>query len=406
MPESPENYLRKKFAKYYSRNRIEWPTAINQREFGFGEFGRKIVSRHYGFTSLDAFNAFLKEEAPLFASYSPAYYARPEAQPMEKKGFLGSDLVYEFDADDLKTSCKQLHDSWKCTSKECSAEGKGRVEKCPECGSPVKLDEWVCPECLGEVRKQAGKLIQLIRNDFGFKEGISVNFSGSKGLHIHIRSEEVRHLSDRARIELVDYISLTGIDFNALGYAFDDKNKMFHCPEKELGVSKKLNAFLRNAITNFPAEQLAGLTGLKVRECNEFLSNRKAILGSMDKGVLFALPGRKTEKFWNALLGYAVESEALEIDRQTSADIRKIIRVPETLHGETGLKAVAVKDLESFDALKDGIAFGNEKERVFVSFAPKFFLKDSEFGPFKEEEAMLPEFAAVYLVAKGKAKPL
>lgn len=399
-----ENYLREKFLKFYSRNKVEWPSSIERREFGFGSFKKKIVSRHSSFNSLQEFNSFLRQEAPLFVSYSTAYYEKPSMQPMEKKGFQGADIIYEFDADDIQTSCKQKHDSWQCTNPECNAKGVGRVEKCSACGSAVRLDEWVCPECLDEVKKQAMKLIDLIKQDFSFKEGIKINFSGSKGFHIHIISDEVKKLSNQARIELVDYISLQGIDFNALGYSFD--NGKFYCPVKELGISKKLNDFLRNVISGYSAEKLAAITGSRVKECTEFLSQKKAILDSMNKGTLYPLPGRKTEKFWNRLLDYAVESEALKIDRQTSVDLSKIIRVPGTLHGDTGLKAALVKDLASFNALQDSVVFSAEKERVFVSFAPKFYLNGVEFGPFNEEEALLPEFAAVYLIAKGKAKPV
>ena len=58
-----------------------------------------------------------------------------QARPMEAKHLLGDDLIYEFDADDIKTPCKLTHDSWKC--KSCGEVGKGAVVSA---GSVVSRD--------------------------------------------------------------------------------------------------------------------------------------------------------------------------------------------------------------------------------------------------------------------------
>ncbi len=369
-----------------------------------GVFGRKISSRHLSFKSSQDFNNFLRFNTPLFVSYSNAYYFNPSAQPMERKGFLGADLIYEFDCDELPTDCKLEHDSWQCTNKACNASGKGRVKSCPECGYGTKVDEWVCNECLGEARSQSLRLISILENDFAF-DGLQINFSGSKGYHIHVRGDKVKQLSVSARSELIDFLTLNGFDLHLNNFYFDGLS--YHCPSNPVGSQKRLLHRVK-AFLDLPADKIAALTAFSMKDINEFLSKKKTIFDSMARGVLFSLPGRKTEKFWDSVLKISLDEESLRIDRQTSIDIRKIIRVPDTLHGGTGLLAMPVKDLRTFKPLQESVVFGEKEIKIkLISKTPKFELNNKKFGPLTlDQEIALPEFVAVYLVGKQKAIPL
>ena len=93
-------FLEKKFGEYYLKNKITLES-IETREFGFGVFGRKIANRNLNFVNEAEMNRFLREQKPLFFSYSNAYYKFPDRKPMVNKELIKADIIYEFDADDL-----------------------------------------------------------------------------------------------------------------------------------------------------------------------------------------------------------------------------------------------------------------------------------------------------------------
>ncbi len=398
-----EQFVSKNFRNFYAKSDLSVP-AISQREFGVGDFGKKISRRHLSFQSDSELNTYLREQAPLFISYSLAYYEFPERSPMSSKSFLGADLIYEFDADDLKTECKQRHDSWSCP--KCEGTGKGSLDNCPKCGTPVKKEQWFCPECLDATRKQSFVLLDLLENDLGLDKGISLNFSGNAGYHIHLRGDSVKDLSHEARIELLDYLTAKGLDFAKQG--FYESEKTFFCPypKQAKGWGKRLLVLLEKLLGEGDSSKIAAFGGISVKKAKELLANKEQVLAAMrEKGILYSISGRKNKQFWESILSHLVSSNTLDIDRQTSADIRKIIRVPDTLHGGTGLlaKSFSREEFKEFDPLSDTVVFSDESVKVFINKSPKIYLKGNWFGPFNEEEAKLPLYAAIYLVAKRRA---
>lgn len=395
-------FLKEKFARYYGESFVFAPPAIHQREFGVGEFGKKISSRHLSFSGENILNDFLRQNAPLFISFSAGYYEFPSARPMSAKKMFKSDLIYEFDADDIKTDCKKEHDSWVCS---CGARGKGILSNCPKCGLGLKVDEWVCPKCLGVVKSQVERLVGFLEKDFGVNSGIFFNYSGSKGFHIHVRNEAFSGLSNSARIELVDFLTAHEMDIEKLGFVFSSKRFLAPKSGSAIGWAKIIMGELRDLFEKGDFEKIAAVGGVRVKTVQELLRHRISVLDGFKKGVLFSLPGEKTRKFWESLIWFVVEKKKLAIDRQTSVDASKIIRVPNTLHGSTGLlaKEFLRDDLNDFDGLSDAVVFGDEPIELKSVIAPKFYLGKQWWGPFENVEVQLPEFVAVYLVAKGHA---
>ncbi len=397
-----EQFLKLKFKEFYKTRFIQEPPSIQFREFGFGLFGQKISQRHLAFQSSEEFNAFLRDETPFFVSYSGAYYKFPSRTPMQKKDYLKADLFYEFDADDLKTKCSEKHNRWKC---KCGEKGQGLIENCFSCGERVLVEEWVCPECLNEVKKQVLRLMNFFENDLNLTQGISLNFSGGKGFHIHVRDESIHSLSSSARIELFDYLTATGLNLFNLG--FYKNGKTWVCPKtsQALGWGKRLLNSLKDFFRNCSQEELAVNANITISTAKKILEKKDILLTEIDKGFLFSLP-KKTDEFWNSLLNNLIKEIKLDLDRQTSIDLVKILRVPETLHGGTGLiaKNVSLNELKNFNALDQCIAFSSNPLKVFVEDVPEFFIGKKFFGPFTQEEVELPEFAAIYLLAKQKAK--
>lgn len=401
-----ELFLKKKFQEYYLKNRIKQPKKIEKREFGVGFFGKKISLRHISFVSENNLNDFLQKNTPLFISYSIAYYELPERKPMEAKRFQGADLIYEFDADDLETKCKESHDSWKCL--KCGKEGRGHKLACPYCSMPTLIDEWYCDECLEKAKHETMRLIDFLLNDFGFNENsLRINFSGNAGYHIHVQDNKIRSLSKEARIQLIDYLTLNSFSFEVNGFLdFKDNFLVIPLADKTKGISKRLYLQLKDTINSLNADALAAITNISVKKAKEF--EKSKALDAINKGFLLNVFSQKQKNigFWLSLLSYAASKVKLEIDRQTSIDVHKLIRLPDSLHGSTALKAktILLEELNEFRPFTDAIVFDESPVKVFIDNAPRFTLMNESFGPFNKSEAELPLFAAAYLIGRQKAK--
>ncbi|MGC8568865.1 MAG: DNA primase small subunit domain-containing protein [Nitrososphaeria archaeon] len=203
----------KRFFRWYYFNfseRISAPDEIEQREFGYMNFEGAMI-RHLSFKSPGEYRAFLVRSSPLAAYYSVALYHDPTA-PMESKGWIKADLAFDIDIKDASPKIKE-NSFWICRS--CHSYGPlPKPERCPRCGSKnVDEVEWVCDECMREVKEAATALMLLLMEDFGIsRKNIKIYFSGNNGYHFHVLDERMRKLGQPERIELVDYILMNGYD--------------------------------------------------------------------------------------------------------------------------------------------------------------------------------------------------
>ncbi|MCX8190090.1 MAG: hypothetical protein N3F05_02560 [Candidatus Diapherotrites archaeon] len=406
-----EDFLREHFRRFYASNEIKSVPSVEMREFGIGAFGKKIARRHISFSTNKDLNFFLRTEVPLFISCSAAYYKDPAARPMESKGLIGSDLVYEFDASDVDSDCKQKHDFWMC--EKCGKTYKFVADNCDNCGGKLSQFKFPCEKCIGETKKQTFRLINILVDELGFSN-IYLNFSGNAGYHVHVRDAGIKGLSQDARLAIVDYLTGEGFSFEKSGFDFEN----LLCPK--INEAKGLRKRILDRMIFFVCESSSdwlfqfgsiSLSTSQKRSAKVFVRNivenrQKAVL-QIQSGVL-PLFGSKSiaASFWKAIAENSLRLESFPIDRQTSADIYKIVRVPDTLHGSTGFiaKTISVDLLNDFDPFEHALAFGNGQIKVFISKAPEFKIQGAKFGPFEKEEVQLPENAAIYLLAKGVGK--
>jgi DNA primase small subunit len=404
-----QTFIRQKFAEFYEENatKIEAPPSIMQREFGFMVFKENIMVRHIGFSTVDRLRSFMKENAPAHAYHSTAYYEMPE-EKMDNKGWLGADLYFDIDADHIPTKCKEIHDSWIC--KDCGFTGKGQPDVCPACGGK-RFDEkiWPCDECLDSAKGETVKLLNILTKEFGFSsEEVDVSFSGHRGYHVHVANDAVQELDAGARKEIVDYI--TGVGLNASLYSPVDVAS--RAPAETVGsvlddlgwrgrIAKGAYEFLLSATV----KDLVDL-GLKEKTANEIISNRQAILNSWEKeGPWRPIRGVGKEEL-KTLINRAVDSQSAKIDTMVTTDIHRLIRLPNSLHGKTGwLKtSFSIADIESFDPLKEAVAFKKGEVTLYVEKAHKFRLGDESFGEYEKQKVELPMAAAVFLLCKDAAR--
>lgn len=386
-------FLKKKFKDYYFRNKIAAPPEIRKREFGVGTLDAKIKARHKSFPNERELNNYLKREAPFYISYSCAYYEFPKNQPMTQKNWLGADLIFDLDADMTFLN------------------------------RPI----------LEGVKEETLNLIDFLTSDFSFpKKNIKVNFSGSKGYHIHVMDEEIRELRGEERREIVDYVS-GDVDFkNYLRQEVDKASgtEIITGPKKgDLGWPGRIYRGIHDFILNSDLRELKTVDGIGDKKAHEIYGNREKILKELERGRYDHIPeivkiSRSTlqtsdpnvrtsviKEIKSPVAQRIVDDKAVktlaaeDTDKMVTIDTSRLIRLPGSLHGGSGLKASTVRDLERFDPLRDSVVFGEEKIEVDIrEDIPGFHLMEGEFGPLGKGKTRLEEYAAVYLMLKDKAE--
>jgi DNA primase small subunit len=409
-----------KFSAYYKNPHYTFPSPrlFSQREYAFLLFKDRAMVRHKAFPNSSSLLSFLKDRKDRIPSdvyHSCAYYENPEAD-MDKKDWLGADLVFDIDADHIPTRCGKIHDEWKCSNSDCLVSGglNGRgitPEECPACGG-VKFETktWACEQCIDTTRTETRKLLDILTNDFGFSEHeIHTYFSGHRGYHIHVENEAVQSLDTMARKEIVDYVCGVGLELFDKKKGAPSKSKKNSSPTmfnlSDYGWKRRIKIGMRKFILEASKEDLKAI-GVKQSGIAAILKNKEGILKRcIEENRWDSVSGAGFET-WMHVAEHVKDMEIAQIDTVVTSDIHRLIRANGTLHGKTGLLKVEfpVKDLDRFDPFVGAVAFKEGTARVFVSNAPEFKLSGETFGPYKNQTVELPTAAAVLLILKGRAE--
>jgi DNA primase small subunit len=408
--DTAEAFVEEQFAEYYATalNTLPLPSSFNAREFGFIPFKEKIMIRHKGFHTREAFQAFITSMTPSHAYYSAAYYEDP-TEPMDRKGWLGADLVFDIDSDHIKTPCGRQHDYWIC--EDCkNATTQPPHGKCPHCGSrKIRKEFWLCETCLELAKAEVMKLLGFLLADFGFKEqDIETCFSGHRGYHVHVRGEKIRFLDQAARKEIVDYVLGTGlkIEYHGLARTYGAADWRLMGPNlSDSGWKGRIAKGVYDFLLSATPQQLEDAEGLSTSVVKKALANRDTILDVLSRRASWGMIKGVGPKTWEVLALNGVTKQASEIDPVVTMDIHRLIRIPNSLHGKTGLKVVSLpaKALEQFDPLTEAVAFSDGGVDVYVNEAHSFRLGNESFGPYRHESVTLPLAAGIYLLCKNAA---
>ncbi len=395
--------IRRKFQQYYldPTAKIGTPPRMEEREYGFLLFKEKFMVRHRAFKNPDTLLAAIRDLTPQHVYFSTGYYQEPTL-PMDQKGWKGADLVFDIDADHLNTPCKPTHDSWKC--KTCRATGRGTSPKpCPKCkNDKVEEQTWLCEKCLQEAKEETEKLLEILYSDLGIDPGdIRIFFSGHRGYHIHVYSQELSKMVEAERREIVDYVLGSGLD-----------TRLHDLEETSSGGFKVVDG-PQMGQPGWRGRIVAGIYDLLSEKVDDLgLSTSQAMsLTEWNNENLFKKP------FWSSVRGIglstwqmlalkAVAKRAAQIDTVVTTDVHRLIRLPGTLNGHTGLLAVNVPSdkLDQFDPFTASLAFQG-RMKVRVKDSPEFRIGSSTFGPFNDEAVELPEAGAMLLLCKRRAEP-
>lgn len=364
-------FLRQRFSDYYAHFSFDEPSDIRHREWGFVFFeqtGEIRMKRHVGFASGAEAQDYIKMLVPAHVYYSSAYYDRPDAPTMKEKDWTGADLIFDLDADHI-----------------------------------VRGDYAMM---LDRVHQETQKLIDMLTEELGFsRKDLSIVFSGGRGYHVHVFDSEVRLWGSHERREIIDYLCGIGIDvFRVLGH--------------EHAGTKGWNQRIRQAILKYidelgtmpPDEAVAlisGNEGIGKKDATKFLKEASAYKGLME-GDSKEFTGKKilrkiieNDKRFLEIL----RSEGTYPDEPVTTDIKRLIRLPSSLHGGSGMKVtrLSFEQFVDFNPLNDAVIFGDREIKVSLNTSLKLPMLGNIYT-LQKGVNLVPEALAVFLCCRGLAE--
>lgn len=392
------------FSKHYRETSLMMPDRFSKREFGFMFFDRDFVMRHLAFPSRAVLKKHLVEQVPSHAYYSCAYYERPDAPTMAEKKWQGADLIFDLDADHVEGT-KDL---------------------------PYE-------KMLQRVKEEVKRLIdEFLLGDLGFDvSDLKIVFSGGRGYHVHISNPKVLKLSSHERREIVDYVTGTDLDMDwvfppTLFETGRWKDRVD--VEQRRAMPRLEDGGWRARIRKGIDELLTELDSLpKVegeRRLREMMTESKREIGKKTIEGLYQdlFGGAETKRGADRMRlenTFEVFSEKRhldafvdmvemrvkpkmrgETDEPVTSDIKRLIRLPSSLHGKTGFVVLPMtrEKLNSFDPFLDAVsdAFGRRAVKVRLEKPVEVKLRDEAFS-LDAGVSTVPEFAAVFLICRRLA---
>ncbi len=377
MSELAEKAITELIRNYYKKAESLAPDRIEQREFGFGEFSRKIAFRHISFKNEAEFRKYLVEKAPPYADYSAAYYKFPSARPMENKVWLGSELRFDLDASDKKFECKKHEQGW------------------------------LCEERLDAVKADTIALAQdFLIDSFGFEESdLGINFSGNRGYHVHITKESVMKLSNHEREEIANFIKAIGLKTSEFFPALGKRGESFTGPKPDDYGWGGIMARNTIAALGQGSEAVANM-GVEYRTAKKLCREKALIEMGIKNGNWDMVRIDKKAEVWSAIAEHIVKKKSVCIDENVTIEKYHLMRLQNTIHGSSGLLAKKIKSisaLDKFAPLTDPIVFREGEMKIKATTPYALEMNGQSYGPFSNNEVILPTYVAVYLYLKGYA---
>jgi DNA primase small subunit len=348
---------------------------VGEREFGFILFDPDSpdvrMRRHMGFGSPGELGEYIRSIVPAHAFYSSAYYTAPGAGTMAEKGWTGADLIFDLDADHLMRG-------------------------------PYRA-------MLDRVKEETGKLLAMLTGELGFSErNLHLVFSGGRGYHVHVREIGIRGWGSQERRELIDYVCGIGID-PAVVLSGPPGEHLPGWRERYISTISEYLLWLRGLEREKAVEHLRDIDGVSRDRAPRFFDAIDAYLEGLGKGdfdplitnhVFAAIAGKEDGKFRELL-----RARAALADEPVTTDTKRLIRMPTTLHGGTGLRVTPVPlgEFESFDPLRDAVVFSDRRVKVDAGVSLSMEMLGSTYR-VEKGTGTFPEALAVFLCARGIAE--
>ena len=280
---------------------------LPQREFGFDHRGEGPNDRYNRIATPAQLEGMLIRTAPYAAYASVSLYEKPE----KREGWLGAELVFDVDAKDLPL-------------RPCAC-------------SPGE----VCERCLAEAKDYILEVADVLRDDLALKE-LHFVYSG-RGYHLRVLDDEVMQMESPERASLLDYVAGGVVPEAELMELRRGYPRVFRMRMLRLLSLLNLETLRRGGVPPKRADALLNPKTLR-RVANELEDGSFATLKE-------TLGSRGFAKF----LELVRKLNAEMLDAKVTVDVKRILRLPSSLHSKVSMKCVYIKNIERFDPFKHAV---------------------------------------------------
>jgi DNA primase small subunit len=292
---------------------------INRREFGFDHIGKGPNDRYRVFRDKEMLRKFMRYRSPFAAYCSVAFYQ----EPRKRGNWIKSELVFDVDAKDMPL-------------RSCGCNG-------------------VCEICLNEARELVAELTDTLKSDLGLKE-IHTIYSG-RGYHIRVLDEDVMTFNSEGRSQILKYLvgaEVPKYKLNLLNSKQPATLEHFSIPMGYPALfTKRLKHDLMNINQNTKVEDINPKLKKDIIKHRDHLNNN-------EWGIFKSKIGPK--RYINLINAFSKFNLSL-VDAKVSIDLKRIFRLPSSLHSKVSMKSMEVKNIDKFDPLKSAVPkFVEERE--------------------------------------------
>jgi DNA primase, eukaryotic-type, small subunit, putative len=381
MEDRTRTYLKGRFGDYYARAQMDAPPAANRREWGHIPWsaGGTTMIRHQSLLELGDLDDFLHRTAPKHVYFSAARFTDPGATPMDQKGWQSADLIFDLDADHLPG---------------INPETTSYADMLTACKADLQT------------------LLAFIDDDFSFDE-TQVVFSGGRGYHVHVRDEGIRSLDSAARREIVDYIRAIDLNIETLIDTRSNRGTTQRILRHRGGWGRRIHKRLLELIETLQSvddttavERLQSFEGIGSGRAETILTQIKTNPEAIQAGNLEA-GGTGIRILVDALAQTAFEQETAPIDEPVTTDTNRLIRLPGSLHGGSGLLVTPLdrEEIPSFHPLEHAIPgrFRGRDIQIRVT-DPGVTTFNGETFNLAEGKNTVEECLGIFLMTRGRAE--
>jgi DNA primase small subunit len=262
---------------------------------------------------------------------------------------------------------------------------------------------------LAACRDELLDLLDLLDRDLGVSDP-TVVFSGGRGYHVHVRDPAFRDLDSGARSAVAEYVrgASVGADTVIETVSRDGVNRRRLRTDGGWGrrVHRRLLAFADDLPDDRAAalDRLQAFEGVGEKRAESILTALRERREAVEAGDV-ELGGTGLRRLVAALAAETVAEEGAHIDEPVTTDVNRLIRLPGSLHGGTGLAVTPVEEPASFDPLSDAVAETFRDHEVSVEVTePTSVRFDDQTFTVSAGVRHVPEHVAVFLMARGHAE--
>ncbi len=461
-----KQYLRKRFGDYYQNSEFALPHDFTRREWGFiffDELPEVVMRRHKAFSSEGEALEYLRGMAPAHVYHSAAYYRFPGAATMKEKKWEGADLIFDLDADHLPQKARSYREMLDNVKTETSklldflledfgfsqdniriafSGGRGyhihvrdprvlRLESAERreivdyvTATGLSPERFFKPEKrvaydTGKFRKTEIESSKRISSFDDTEEG----YGWGKRISIYLIHflKEISTKKDSDAIseveKLVKSYNLKSVSSHKFSEEIVNRVIQLKNENKKIGLQKIADEvgvledevrdiLILNGLWDFRHEAI-----VKLRHIQK-LSQKPNALEMIEKG---RIDFPDITYIFKAIVNQAVQDSIVHLggghtDEPVTADVRRLIRMPSSLHGGSGMRVVPLTfaEFEKFQPLSDAVVFSERETRIDViaPLKPQNSTVEMKGKSFKVSEGIntLPEYAAMYLMCRGAAE--